>query len=279
MSDVAHAEDVNETKEPQEAPQEDRSTELEARRLGWVNKDEFRGDPDKWRPADEFLDRGRRILPIVQANERRLHRRVDELEKLIKEQTEASKELLEFTSKSEQRAYERAKSEIMQRVEQGAANADASAVRAGMQELDALNKEHVPAPKKKDEAKASPQIDPVIQDWIDKEQWFLRDKALNAYATSVYEDVQREKPGLSEADRLGEVKKRTVDKFPEKFGVNPNREAAAAVATPSGTGNSRKSARTYDALPVEAKRACDKFVKSIPGYKREQYVADYDWES
>ncbi len=92
MSDVAHAEDV----QPEQQTDKDRSSELEARRLGWVDKEEFKGDPDKWRPADEFLDRGRRILPIVQANERRLHRRVDELENLLKETRESTKELLEF---------------------------------------------------------------------------------------------------------------------------------------------------------------------------------------
>src|SRR5580698_7384300 len=102
MSDVSGAE---ETPRPNES-------EVEARRLGWVGKDEFKGDPDKWRPADEFLDRGRRILPIVLKDNEKLQRRIGVLESKLNETAEATKELLAFTSKSEERAYKRAASDI-----------------------------------------------------------------------------------------------------------------------------------------------------------------------
>ncbi len=186
---------------------------------------------------------------------------------------------MEFTNKTEQRAYERAKSEIMSRVEQGAANADPNMVRAGMQELDALNKEHAPAKKREEPKQQAQGIDPSIQDWIDKEKWFLRDNTLKVYATDVYAQLEREKPGMEITDILAETKRRTMDKFPEKFGVNPARESAAAVGTPSGAEGRRKSGKSYADLPAEAKHACDKFVRTIPGYTKEKYVADYDWES
>ena len=56
MSDTHVAEDAT----PQPAETEDK-----ARRLGWVPKEEFKGDPENWRSADEFMARGEQLLPIV----------------------------------------------------------------------------------------------------------------------------------------------------------------------------------------------------------------------
>ncbi len=262
-------------------PPQEGETETRARRLGWVPKEDFRGDPDKWRPAEEFLDRGERILPILQRDNDKLHRRLSEVETMLKETREASKELLEFTSKSEQRAYERAKSEIEARIEQAAANADANAVRSEMRNLDDLNKQHQPKAETKTEQRREapqPQIDPEIQTWIDHEPWFNKDRALNAYAIDTYGELERARPGMTTAERLAETKRRTMDKFPEKFGVNPDRERPSTVSTPNSGGTSRKKGKTYDDLPADAKKACDKFVRTIPGYTREQYVKDYSWE-
>lgn len=259
-------------------PQSNES-EAEARNLGWVSKDEFRGDPGKWRSAEEFLDRGKRILPIVLKDNERLQRNLNRVKDEIKELRDSTKQLVEFHTKGEERAYERARREIQAEIESAAANADQGAVRRGMEKLDALNEErNKPEPRKETKTEET-NIDPIIQDWISKEDWFQRDRILNAYAVDIYGQLERDKPGVSKADLLAETKRRTVDKFPEKFGVNPARDNARAVAEPSGGTNKAKRGRGYDDLPADAKAACDKFVKTIPGYKKEQYLADYDWEA
>lgn len=267
---------MSEETEVIDTPRVDNDTETRARRLGWVPKEEFKGDPSRHRSAEEFLERGTTILPILQKDNEKLHGLVANLQSELRETKDATKELLEFTSKAEERAYNRAKSEIEQRMEAGAANADPAAVRQAMRDLDALNQEQrKPAPKPEP---AQPQLDPEIQSWIGRESWFTRDRTLQAYATDVFGDIERSQPGLSRSEMLAETKRRTVEKFPEKFGINPARDNAAAVATPNGGGAPRKKqGKTYEDLPQEAKRACDKFVKQIQGYTREQYVKDYDW--
>ena len=269
MSDVEGAQDA-----PVNAPNE---AEAEARKMGWVDKEEFRGDKEKWRPAEEFLDRGKRILPIVLKDNERLQRNLDRVKDDLKELRETSKQLVEFHTTAAQREYERGRREIEGKIEAAAANADASTVRAEMQNLDALTKQNAPAPKK---TETQVQIDPEIKDWIDKNQWFNADRALNGYALDQYESLKRDKPGMPEGDVLAEIKRRTSAKFPEKFGINPEREGAAAVSEPNGgRTNTRKNAKSYDNLPADAKKACDKFVKTIPGYTKEKYVADYDWDA
>lgn len=253
--------------------------EQKARRLGWVPKEEFRGDPERWRPAEEFLDRGERILPLVQADNRKLHKRVDELETVLRETREASKELLDYTRASEQRAYDRARREIQVKIETAAANADQAAVRAEMANLDALEKPR--AEPKKEDKPATPSVDPQIQDWISQETWFNRDGVLKAYAIDQYGALERDKPGVSVGDLLAETKRRTMQKFPEKFGIDrqgSSANSAAAVASPTGV-SVRRNTKTYENLPADARAACDKFIKTIPGYKKEDYLADYDWEA
>ena len=46
-----------ETNTPESTPQVD-SYEDEARNQGWKPKDEYEGDPTKWRPAKDFVERG-----------------------------------------------------------------------------------------------------------------------------------------------------------------------------------------------------------------------------
>lgn len=271
MSDVNAAEAATDTHV---------DTEDRARRLGWVPKDDFKGDPDKWRPADEFLSRGEQILPILRRDNEKLHDRLSKFERLIAEKDEATKEVLEYTRKSEDRAYQRARSDIQREIEAAAANADPNTVRQKMAELDKLEENKPVAPKQRTEAAASPAVDPEIQDWLGKNDWYGKDRALNGYATDIWSQLERDAPGMTTAERLAETKKRTVDKFPEKFGINPRREGAAAVAEPGSAATGRKkTGKTYEDLPADAKRACDRFVKMIPGYTKEDYTKNYEWDN
>lgn len=259
-------------------------SEAEARDYGWTAKEEFKGPAEKWRPADEYLQWAKQSgrLPKSEFDEFRrqfpaIRRENGELKAELGEVKQTLKEFVEFSSKAEQRAYERARKEIEAKIENAAANADQGAVRAGMAELDRLEKPHV-APEPKKTADVAPKVDPAIQDWLDKNQWYTRDKALNGYATEIYGELERSAPGMSTDERLAETRKLTIEKFPEKFGINPNRERAGSVAEPRGDTGSRKRGKTYDDLPADAKKACDKFVKQIPGFKREDYLRDYEWE-
>lgn len=251
--------------------------ERRARNVGWVPKDEFRGDPARHVSAEEFLSRSDSLMPLMRRDNDKLHKRVNDLEGILKETRDAQKELLEFTSKSEQRAYDRAKAELQARAEAAAANADQAGVRQAMHEMDSLAQPFKPtaAPPPK------PNADPTIQDWISRERWFTTSESLKGYATETFGEIERDHPGMTVDEMLAETKKRTMERFPEKFGINKNRERPASVATPSGgnTPASQRNGKSYDNLPPEAKQACEKFIKIIPGFTREQYVANYDWES
>src|SRR3990167_11082395 len=56
-------EEVEEENEPEQS--EPNAVETEARSMGWVPKEEFRGPESQWRDAEEFVERGHNVLPIV----------------------------------------------------------------------------------------------------------------------------------------------------------------------------------------------------------------------
>lgn len=254
--------------------------EVKARRLGWVPKEEFRGDPDKHRSAEEFLDRGTNLLPLLQRDNEKLHKNFDRVERELRETKEVLSDFRDFASKSEERAYKRAKVELETKLDTAIQSADVETARATRREMAALDEDRKPVAETRQREPDKPQQgDKVIQDWISDNDWYRNDPALNGFATKMFGKLEREKPGAPKEDLLAETKRLTMDKFPEEFGINPRREAASAVGAPSGgSGTQKKKGKSYEDLPADAKKACDKFVKTIKGFTREQYVKDFDWD-
>lgn len=253
--------------------------EAKAKRLGWVEADKFKGDPAKHISAEEFLKRGETLVPFLQRDNDKLHQGMSKLERQLKEQGDTLQKFVEFSSKAEERAYKRAKAELEAKLDSAIETADVAGAKQVRKEIEALDEDAKAAVKPASD-KAAVQIDPEIQSWINDpaNEWFRKDAALNAAAVKIYGKLERDKPGVAKSELLAETKRQVMDKFPEDFGINPTRESAAAVASPSGGGARKKGGKTFDDLPAEAKAACNKFVKTIPGYTKEQYVKDYDWD-
>ena len=56
-----------------------------ARRWGWKPKEEFRGPPDRWTSAEDFVARGENELPILRERNRNLDRQVEEASRAVTE--------------------------------------------------------------------------------------------------------------------------------------------------------------------------------------------------
>ena len=81
------------------------STTLEDKALdkGWRPEDEWTGEPDQWRPAKEFLDRGE-LMDRISDQTRQLRGQKDELAKV---QT-ALKEMGNHNTKIAEKEYDKA---------------------------------------------------------------------------------------------------------------------------------------------------------------------------
>ena len=257
-ADAGGAEDIQDDK-PDVAPE----VEDKARRMGWTPKDEFRGDPDKWRSAKEFVDRGENMLPIMRDRVQRQETKIAELERTVRE-------FADFNSKADQRAYERAFKDLKTQQIQAVAAGDAEGFMKVDQAIEDLRKEAAEKPKMK---AADPGEDPEYQDWEARNKWVTTDKEAKAYAESYGEYLRKTGSRLTGADFLDEVTKAVKKEFPAKFS-NPRRESAPSVE--GGIPRAKGGGKGYADLPGEAKAACDRFVKNSGGkMTREMYTKQY----
>lgn len=295
MSDTTVIEPEDKTGETEEKIFTD--VEARARRMGWRPKEEFRGPPDRWSTAEEFVARGENELPILRERNRNLDRQVEEATKSISdlktrmEQTgEVLSSMREMSLKAEERAYKKARADIETELRAKAAEADVAGVTEAQRKMEALDKEHegakvapVVAAAKTEEASAKPR-DPVAEQWIRDNAWFTSDPEMNGAAQGIHTGMLQSRPDLSLAENLAETKRKIMMLYPNKFS-NPNRDEATAVSQPSGNPpapSNKNKKKTYADLPPEAKSACDKYVTQINStkpkvpYTREEYVAMFE---
>ncbi len=290
MSNVERVDETEDNLPPIEPEVlEDDGVEERAKRMGWKPKGEY-DNRGHYMDAAEFVKKGEEDLPVLRA---RLRRMDDNFSKVLSELAD-NKQVLndfrEFATRGEQRAYERARRELTEKRDAAVTHADTETFKATQQEIDALDKDAAklgearaqtaPSPTTQQPAAAAGNraVDPATQAWIDANPWFFADPQLHRAAKAIDADILGAAPGIPVDERLATVKAEVMRIYPDKF-KNPLREKAAAVATPSGGGERRKRGeKSYDDLPPEAKKACDKFVKTIPKYTREDYVKAYDWE-
>lgn len=241
-----------------EAAPEAKTAEEEAKLQGWKPKDEFDGPDGKWVDAATFLERGKNWAPRLSVELDKAHKQIEKLEETVKR-------LDAYSSKAEQRAYERAKAEFEAQLESAAEAGDVEGVKAAAKGIADLEKEAKPA-------KDGPNADfkEAFADWEKDNSWFNTDDLMQGAAIAAYGKFEQQ--GLSPKECLARTTERIKAEFPHKF-ENPRRRDAAAV---EGGATARKAGgKGFSDLPPEAKSECDFFVKNVKGFTRERYVKDY----
>jgi len=259
----------------------------EAESQGWVPKEKFRGNESDWVDADTFVKRGREILPILRKNNENLIKDLNATKEQLKEFREAAEEFKKFQREAYERKaqdYEKRIQEIKESRAQAISDGDGQKVNALDDALDAAKDELKEAKQAAKDAEKAPietpastEIDPGLQQWLDRNTWFGQDKRMTGIVNGIGESLRLEFPllkGQAFLDKLDEV---LAEEFPGKFGAE-KKSPASRVESGSGRASrgSSSNAQTYDNLPAEAKAACDRFVKQKL-MTREQYVADFDW--
>lgn len=260
-----------------------------ARRMGWVPKEEFRGDPARWMPARQFLAWSERSMPIMRerydALDRKFanqERQLGEVQAKLAEATAVMGEFRDFAQRAEARAHDRAKREIEARMEAAVATNDHGAYRAAKSEFDSLAAPvapvRAPAPPPPVQP-AVPQVDPAtaaeMAAWVRKNPWFNTDPELYQVAVDLYGTLERTKPQLTTSEKLAEVKRAVMALHPDRFN-NPRRTEPSAVATPQPAGAAPgKKKKSVKDLPKEAQDAFARFKAQMPSYTEEEYLAVY----
>jgi len=271
--------------------------EDQAKQLGWVPQEQFRGPAEAWVDAETFVRKGEEILPLVRANNKKLHtelaqtqQQVRELKQLVEAGTDSLKAFEEFHRDSLTRALEQQRIELTKDLKAAREDGDVERELQVQDQLEenrtarkeATTKPVVPAVTKT-QVEPSTDVDPEFLDWHKDNSWFGTDKKKTAFANGLAQSLRADPDNKDLTGRafFDEVTKQVEKAFPSESDDRQFDKVGGAADTSPRGGRGRK---TFDALPADARAACDRFGERLVGegraYKtladwRNQYAKDY----
>lgn len=266
--------------------------QAKAEKMGWIPPARYRGEPERFVDADEYVARGEQVLPIVRAQNQRLQDEVASLkanqaalqESLQKANT-ALEEIEERHTVATVKAVEQAKKDLQKRLAEAHDAGDSAAIAEITGLMVDLNASSAEPPKKKEpETKPLPQpatVPPELKAWQEANPWFGTDKRKTALALGIAQELRDSGTTLEGAAFYEKVREELEATLGGAAGAGSKVEGARG----SETGTARVSAKKgFAALPAEAKAACDaesrNFVGAGKRYKtvdawRERYAELY----
>ena len=241
-----------------------RDWDAEARRQGWNPDADI---PEEKRvDAQTFVERGEQFHGHLKG-------KVENLENQVASLRTTNAEFKKHTDKTlakEKEAHEETIRQLEVVRSKAIDDGDGQTFTQTDQELHRLRSESTTTEDVQTQAKSD------AQTWLANNQWYNDNPKLHIFADGLTDQISNE--GFTGMAYFNEITRRTKELMPDEFS-NPNRDAAAAVE-PGGAArtDSNPKERTYDALSTEHKAQCDKFIAEIPGFTKEQYVEQYDWD-
>ena len=232
-------------------------TEIEQRAAtqGWRPKDEWDGDPEAWRPAKEFLDRGE------------LFKKIDDQNRTIKEFKRTLDEFAKHHAKVRETEFKRALDELRLAKREALREQDADAVIEIDERIEAVRDAQRAAPAEEVKVPEVPEVNPVFVAWTERNSWYNTSEPMRAYADRV--GLKLGNSGMSPAEILAEVERQVKKEFAHKF-ENPRRGQAAAV---EGGNNKQGGKKDSFQLTTEQRQMMNRFVRAGI-ITEEQYIKD-----
>lgn len=235
----------------------ERDYEAEARAMGWVPEEEFKGDkkPKKFLPAEEFVERGEHIIPI-------LTKRLKDQEATFKTALDGIKKVNEKTLERQQKAHEKELAELKAGRREAVKNGNVELV----ERYDAaIEAEKESAPDTKD---AKTDNEATQRAWMKENPWFEEDFEMHEFAIKFSEFNAKKFPGISLEDNAKAATAEVRKKFPEKFGGKSSANGHALVDGGGSFGGAPPKADPLSKLPAEvraqAKSDLAKYPKIYP---------------
>jgi len=230
------------------------AAEEKAMEQGWVPEDQWDGDPEQWRPAKEFLDRGE------------LFKKIEDQNRTIKEFKRALDDLKGHHSKTREVEYARALEALKMQKQSAIEEGDGAAVIKLDDQID-LVKDEQQRLKQQSNQPTEDIINPEFANWVDKNKWYETSEPMKAYADALGRNLAAS--GLSPSAVLQEVEKQVKLEFPNKF-TNPNRNKPGSVE-----GSSNKGGKGNDSFSLsdEERRVMQRFVRT-GAMSEKDYIAE-----
>lgn len=229
-----------------ETPQDDTPEPIAklASDLGWTPKDQWQGDPEKWKPAEQFIRDGREIQHTTARELRSVREQMERLggvtETIIQDRVATARA-----------NWER---EFDQAVEDG----DTARARE-------LRAKEPTAP-----AKATGP-DPTVQRWVADNPWFETHPRAKAVAAEISDKLARQ--GFDVPTQLKEAEAEVKLRYPDLFKA-PTKAPPATQTGQSRNPNPSNRVKGFTDMPQDSQRIALDFEKRL-GVPKEQTAKSY----
>lgn len=262
--------------------------EAEAREVGWVPKDQFRGPVDRWTDAKEFLDYAGKAVPALKATNRRLSRDMEDLRRKNAEydgKFKAQEATLKVLSDNQVTA---AVTDLKEQQTELQTSIDAAIERNDLKEYNRLRdeldlvKEKIRNPPKPavDSAAATAQAGPVdvmnspeYRQFEQDNPWFKDNSMMAAAAVAAMAELNKrpEAKTMSLSQKFAHVETETK----KAFGMATARRDVKVDGGGGGGNTGGDGGRSYHDLPPDAKEACNSMASRFVGKGKIKTLGDW----
>lgn len=264
----------------------------EAKNMGWVPKEQFRGNLDHWVEADEFLEKSKHVLPLLTANNKRLKselqtrdQRINGLEQRLLESQKAIEALEQHYTAANKRVAQQTRTRLLQELKSAKEEDDVEKEVLIQDQLDDLKESIKDAEKKAEEKKETPAskggtfegaLSPSFKAWQEENEWFGKDKKKTKEIVRIAEDLRDDGNELQGREFFEECTRILEDRETRVRG-NGNTSKVDGGSARGGRGSGGGGEKSFVSLPKEAKQACWDDVEVLVG-EGKLYKTKGDWE-
>ncbi len=233
------------------------ANETEARASGWVPKEEYNGDENKWVDADEFVRRGP------------LFKKIDGQQRELKEVRKALDQLKNHHNSVKENAYKDALASLKAEKRNAFTEGDPDKIIQIDERIDLVKEQQRQFSQERAQEvnnAVREEIHPDFAVWTERNPWYNTSRPMRAFADAL--GIELRATGLTPQEVLKKVELQVKEEFPTKF-RNPNRDKASPVeGTSKGSGKP-----TNDGLSDMERNVMERFVRQNV-MTREQYIAE-----
>lgn len=252
-------------------------TEQRAVAMGWAPKDEFKGNPDDWVEAEEFIDstptKLRRKLKESDA-------RYSDLEKRFASLQTGVKQMEAFQETAREEGYQKGLKEALEKLKAAAKEGDDAGMAAAESEMEQIEEQRQKDAQAAQNTGVSEQEAQTFGAWKSDNGWYEKDIMLRGAADAVSRQLTAMNPNMPLDAHLEEVARQVKGEFPDRFKTAKADPPAVESGGNNGGGiPARNRSRGWNDLPSDCKSAFRELVQA-GAYKddkdgRAKYATSY----
>jgi hypothetical protein len=248
--------------------------EERARAMGWVPKEDFRGEESNWVDAGTFLDRGENIMPILKERLSKFETEIADKSAKLDKVTQSLHKFAEFHKGTYKRAYDKAFQDLETQRRKAASESDLETYDALTGKIQDLESELAEL-REQDLQQPEEAQSPLFSKWLADNDWYLKDQDMKFYVDALGANLQAQGTFQDDASFYTELTRRAKEVFPHKFESPAKKKVASVEGTGDAVVGDLGGTKKWADLPADVQKVYTDQFSDIPNFSQEDYAKSY----